>query len=114
MKNDRKSCRLNVRVEPDIKDYILNQSKKSGKSESDCVRGIIQAARKHEVISFKDKKSFLIERELVREINKIGTNINQIVKNTNSHYYTDIEKKKLFAMMYHIESMISEILKQSS
>ena len=40
--------------------------------------------------------------EIRRQLAAIGNNINQIVKNVNMHYYTDYEKKKLFALMNKI------------
>lgn len=49
-------------------------------------------------------------KSLIFEINAIGKNINQIVKNNNSHFYTDYEKKKLFALMEKINKDFEKIL----
>lgn len=47
---------------------------------------------------------------LINEINHIGVNINQIVKNHNSHMYSDYEKKKLFAMMKKVWDLLENKL----
>lgn len=113
MKNNAKTCRLNIRLEPDDKEYIQNQCSKNGlDNESECVRSIIRATRENKPIEFESKQNFLLEKELITELNKIGTNINQIAKNNNSHYYSDIDKKKLFAMMGRIESIVSNGLQK--
>lgn len=50
-------------------------------------------------------------RELTNEINKIGVNINQIVRNNNSHLYSDIDKSALFRYMNQIEDKLDTCIK---
>ena len=44
----------------------------------------------------------MVLRELSYEINKIGVNINQIVKNNNSGLYSDDDKEELVNLMNKI------------
>ncbi len=46
---------------------------------------------------------------LKKEINRIGVNINQIVKNNNSSFYSNAEKRNLFVLMGEIDQKIQEI-----
>lgn len=58
----------------------------------------------------KTKEEFLLLKEVVNEINHIGVNINQIVKNVNAHYYNDYEKRKLFALMESLKKEIGKLM----
>lgn len=46
---------------------------------------------------------------LKKEINRIGVNINQIVKNNNSSFYSNAEKRNLFILMGEIDKKMQEI-----
>ncbi len=46
---------------------------------------------------------------LKKEINRIGVNINQIVKNNNSSFYSNAEKRNLFMLMGEIDQKMQEI-----
>ena len=47
--------------------------------------------------------------QLKKEINHIGVNINQIVKNHNSNFYSNAEKRKLFALMGELNQKMGQI-----
>lgn len=47
-----------------------------------------------------------LSRELINEVNHIGVNINQIVRNNNAQFYSAAEKKKLFLMMQQLNDML--------
>lgn len=72
---------------------LHRDAEKAGISESAYLRGLIN---NHTPQSRED---FLLIRELVTEINKIGVNINQIAAHANSGFYSEHEKRKLFALM---------------
>lgn len=59
------------------------------------------------VPSHEDMK---VRKELIREVNAIGTNINQITKNVNGGFYSENEKRKLFALMQKLTSDVESIL----
>lgn len=46
----------------------------------------------------------------MNEINKIGGNINQIVKNNNSHLYRESDKIDLIKYMEEINGLIKELV----
>lgn len=48
--------------------------------------------------------------ELINEINHIGVNINQIVKNANSGFYRATDKEKLMAYMKKINEEVRELI----
>lgn len=54
----------------------------------------------------------ILLKELINEVNHIGVNINQIVKNYNSGFYSDTEKNSLFAYMQKLNRLLSEAVKQ--
>ena len=75
-----KTCRINVRVEPEDKEYLMMQEKECGINESEYVRRLIQSAKAGCTATFQRKEDYQAMRELIREINHVGNNINQIVK----------------------------------
>lgn len=57
-----------------------------------------------------DPNTVRITKELINEINHIGVNINQIVKNHNSEFYSLTEKHKLQLLLGAIEDKLDEVL----
>lgn len=51
-------------------------------------------------------------RQLKKEVNHIGVNINQIVKNHNSKFYSSAEKRKLFALMEEVSQKMERIIEK--
>lgn len=51
-------------------------------------------------------------RKLVNEVNHIGVNINQIVKNYNSSFYTTEDKNRLTAYMKKLSMSVKEVATQ--
>lgn len=49
-------------------------------------------------------------KELINEINRIGTNINQIARNCNSGIYTYEDKRRLFAYVKSINFKLKEVI----
>ena len=107
-KNSTYTHRINVRVDDSIMEYIQKIQKQSGLSESAVIRMILENAKSGNKINLTNKTDYESMKELTREINKIGVNINQIVRNANEKFYVIYEKKKLFAMMQKIEEMIAK------
>lgn len=101
-----KTVRLNFRVTEDESVYIQNLAKDSGKSISEVIRQLIRSSMENKSTTFEPKEHFLLNKQLIYEINRIGNNINQIAKNNNAHYYTPNEKKLLMEMMAEIERLL--------
>lgn len=91
----------NFRIREDQVLYMESQCKTYGINSSEYIRRLIDKDMGNSVPN-RSKEAFLIHKQMVYEINRIGNNINQIVKNVNMHYYTEYEKKKLFALMNKI------------
>lgn len=100
-----KNVRKRLRITEEQQKHIENQCEKYGIKESEFLRRLIDADMGKK-INIQTKEEFLAQKQLISEINHIGTNINQIVKNVNMHYYTDYEKKKLFAMTRKIIELL--------
>lgn len=50
-------------------------------------------------------------KEAINEINHIGININQIVKNNNSTFYQKEDKIKLTAYMQRVDETLQKVVK---
>ena len=85
---------------------ILNErSKAENMNESEYIRYLLLNQSEH-------PGSRELELEIMRlrnEINKIGLNINQIVKNNNSHIYRDSDKIELKLQLEIIKDLLMGI-----
>ena len=52
----------------------------------------------------------LLLKELINEVNHIGNNINQIVKNHNAQFYSAEDKTRLFAYMKKLNKTVDEVV----
>lgn len=111
MKTEMQTKELHIRLSEKDKNKLVTDSKKTGMSASAYLRELIHNRTP------KRREDLLQIKELVTEINKIGININQIVAHVNSGFYSEHEKRKLFALMNtlvkHTEDIINGV-KQSS
>lgn len=97
------------RVDADTDQFIKQQCRNLGIKESTYIRKLLEQAKGNPV-KLETKESFFAKKELIQEVNYIGNNINQIVKNANSNYYYDYEKKKLFALMGELKNLLEQKL----
>lgn len=77
-------------------------SKAENMNESEYIRYLLLNQSEH-------PKSRELEIEIMRlrnEINKIGLNVNQIVKNNNSHFYREGDKIELIHKMQQIKELL--------
>lgn len=56
------------------------------------------------------KEERLQRAALITEINRIGVNINQIVKNVNSYFYSKEEKKELHELLTRVYTLMEQKL----
>lgn len=96
------------RVDDETMAYLNKIEEKSGLRQAAVIRMILENAKNNETVRVSSKTDYQSMKELVREVNKIGININQIVRSANEHFYTKYEKKKLFAMMQALNEMIAK------
>lgn len=106
---NRKIFQKNFRINMSQQEHIEKSCKTYGISESEYFRRLIDSDM-GKAVSVKTHEEFKISKDLIFEVNKIGNNINQIAKNTNSHYYTEYEKKKLFALMEKVKDLLWQLV----
>lgn len=96
----RKEIRLS---ETEIK-RIESDAKEKGMNFSQYVRYLAKNKPKEHPEVIK------IFKNLINEINRIGTNINQIARNCNSGIYTYEDKRRLLAYMKSINFKLKEVI----
>lgn len=104
-----KLCKKSFRITEEQLEYLEQYSSEKGICRSEGLRRILDRARGRKV-SEKSLTEFLITREFINEINKIGVNINQIAKNTNTQIYRLEEKKALIGYMKHLNTLMTAVL----
>ena len=86
---------------------ILNERSKAEKmNESEYIRYLLLNQSEH-------PRSRELELEVMRlrnEINRIGVNVNQIVKNSNSHMYSEDDKIKLMSKLEKLKMLLEQIV----
>lgn len=107
-KNETYDNMVGTRIKDSTMEKLNKLTNDSGQSHSAVVRMILENVLDGNKINLSNKTDYQSMKELTREVNKIGVNINQIVRNANEKFYTIYEKKKLFAMMEKIQQMIAE------
>lgn len=108
MKKSEYTYKISVRVTKEQKEYLQKLNERCGlDNEGEIVRRIIDDKRGQVVVDFSTKDEYILQKSLISEINYIGHNINQIVKNNNSKFYIPAEKRKLFAMLKKIEDLLA-------
>ena len=99
---------VHTRIKDSTMEKLDKLSEDSGQSQSAVIRMILENILDGGKINLSNKTDYQAMKELSREVNKIGVNINQIVRNANEKFYTIYEKKKLFALMEKLQKMIAE------
>lgn len=79
-------------------------AKRNGMSVSEYMRNLTKNKPKEHPEVIK------LFKQLINEINHIGTNINQIARNCNSGIYTYEDKKKMFAYLKVINMKLREVI----
>ena len=85
------TLRKHFKLTEETAKLLAERSKAEKMNESEYIRYLLLSQSEH-------PRSKELELEIMRlrnEINKIGVNINQIVKNNNSNIYKEEDKKKL-------------------
>ena len=78
----------------------------SGMKESDYIRLCISKG------PMDHKEIRIILHDMLTEINHIGININQVVKNNNSGLYLPSDKDRLLAYMQRLSLSMAEVVKR--
>ena len=86
---------------------LAERSKAENMNESEYIRYLL-------LNQSGNPRSKELELEVMRlrnEINKIGVNVNQIVKNSNSHIYREDDKIDLIGYMEKITILLNDYIK---
>ncbi len=100
-----KSVRYTIRFTPEDAALLEERAKEQGMTESAYLRLLIrQRPDDHPEI----RKSL---NALINEVNHIGVNINQIVKNHNAKFYNEAEKVRLAAYLRKLILAVNEVVR---
>ena len=84
---------------------LAERSRAENMNESEYIRYLLLNQSEHP----RSKKLELEVMRLRNEINKIGLNINQLVKNNNSHIYSEDDKIELRIQMDMIKNLLERL-----
>lgn len=96
----RKAYRLTKEQDEELK----RRAEELGMSESEFIRLLITEKPK----DYPEIRQLL--SGLVGEVNRIGVNINEIVRNNNSYLYSDSDKSRLFAYMVKLNEKLNRVV----
>lgn len=85
---------------------LAERSKAENMNESEYIRYLL-------LNQSENPRSKELELEVMRlrnEINKIGVNVNQIVKNNNSQFYRENDKIELSSLLIEVRKLLSFLL----
>lgn len=100
------SFNKHVRLTPEENAILSEKAADAGMSDSSYLRLMITQKPN----SYPEIRLML--KELINEINHIGVNVNQIVKNHNSGFYSTDDKNRLIAYMRKLNQTVDEAVKQ--
>ncbi len=99
--------RKEIRLTQNEYDSLNRAARRSGLNVSTYLRNMVKDIPS---IDPEFKKQLNI---LINEVNYIGHNINQIVKNNNSGLYSDIDKSRLMEYMRILNEKVENLIAQN-
>lgn len=96
------TIRKHFKLTEETAKLLVERSKAENMNESEYIRYLLQNQSER-------PRSRELELEVMRlrnEINRIGTNVNQIAKNSNSYIYTEDDKVELRVAMQSIKGLL--------
>lgn len=100
------TLRKHFKLTEETAKLLAEHSKAKNMNESEYIRYLLLNQSEH-------PRSRELELEIMRlrnEINKIGLNVNQIVKNNNSQFYRENDKIELINLLIEIRRLLSCLL----
>lgn len=101
------SERFELRLSGKEKEKLLADAKKTGMSASSYIRALINRERPDTSEDYEQIQ------KLIKEINAIGNNINQIARKFNSGIFNEYEKRSLFSMMSTLIKNTEQIINRN-
>lgn len=105
MSQDKLTLVKKFRLSPREASMLADKAQQANMTESEYLRLMIS----QKPSDYPEIRVLL--RELINEVNHIGTNINQIVHNHNSGIYSEIEKERLIAYMRKLNMEVNNVYK---
>ena len=110
---DKEVMRLGNEVRNIQKTFLMNKSEAKDLAKQAAAEGIsegklIRLRIRNKPCDYADIRIML--RDIMTELNRLGTNINQIVKNNNSGLYLPSDKDRLLAYMQRLSSSMAEVV----
>ena len=103
MSQGRLSLVKKFRLSPEVAAELAEKAEKMNMTESEYLRFMIS----QKPMDYPEMRILL--RELINEVNHIGTNINQIVHNNNSGLYSETDKEQLVAYMRKLNVEVDKV-----
>ena len=107
LKKNNKDITKRVRLTENECRKIMKEAKKTNMNFSTYVRYVAKLDKN------MDPEFIKAIYKLANEINYIGHNINQVVKNNNSKLYSEIDKARLMEYMRILNEKVESLLKQN-
>lgn len=107
LKKNNKDITKRVRLTENECRKIMKEAKKKNMKFSTYVRYVAKLDKN------MDPEFIKAIYKLANEINYIGHNINQVVKNNNSKLYSEIDKARLMEYMRILNEKVESLLKQN-
>ena len=108
MSRGRLTMTKKFRISPDEAAVLADKAEKKGMTESEYLRFLISQKPN----DYPEMRMLL--KELINEVNHIGTNINQIVHNHNAGLYSEADKDRLVAYMRKLNREVDDVRKTIS
>ena len=105
MSQDKLSLVKKFRLSPREASMLADKAQQASMTESEYLRLMIS----QKPSDYSEIRILL--KELINEVNHIGTNINQIVHNHNSGIYSEDDKERLVAYMRKLNTEVNNVYK---
>ncbi|MBR6664754.1 MAG: MobC family plasmid mobilization relaxosome protein [Lachnospiraceae bacterium] len=105
MSQDKLSLVKKFRLSPREATILADKAQQANMTESEYLRLMIS----QKPSDYSEIRILL--KELINEVNHIGTNINQIVHNHNSGIYSEDDKERLVAYMRKLNTEVNNVYK---
>lgn len=105
MSQDKLTLVKKFRLSPREASMLADKAQQANMTESEYLRLMIS----QKPSDYPEIRILL--KELINEVNHIGTNINQIVHNNNSGIYSEDDKERLVAYMRKLNTEVNNVYK---
>ena len=105
MSQDKLSLVKKFRLSPREATILADKAQQANMTESEYLRLMIS----QKPSDYSEIRILL--KELINEVNHIGTNINQIVHNHNSGIYSEDDKERLVAYIRKLNTEVNNVYK---